>query len=246
MIRDEVSISLETYTTVLERENLGEPHATLSGGELWYPPEEVRSRDVRVLHELRGQGLVEGTRVSDDFRETLAVMQRPAVEYYTFATIKGSPVRIRTAAQGADAVLIVRAGDSFTVAPIPAEQLAVRLAAALPETPAAQLHSMSCAFADLRAVLKDEALPGSASVSDARRMRRWLEKEQISSGHLYAAIGDGVSPRKASPAPLPVWFDTAEGRVLFSPASNGWVNLAGADMLTIASKLEEQEKLLRG
>lgn len=246
MIRDEVSISLETYTIVLKKENLGDPHPTLGGGELWYSEDEMRTRDARVLGELRAQGLVQGTRASDDFLETLAIMQRASVEYYTFATIEGRPVRIRTAAQGRDAVLVVRDGDRITVSPIPAEQLAVRLVAALPSVPAAHLHSMSCDLADLQAVLTDKDLPTSSSVSDAKRMKRWMQREQVSSGYLYAAVRTGLGRRTASTPPLPIWFDTEAGRVLLRPASNGWVNLLGADLLTLAATLDELEKDLRG
>lgn len=244
MIRDEVSIDMETYTTVLEKENLGEPHSTLGGGETWYSPDETRTRDVRVLNELRQQGLVEGTRVSDDFRETLAVMQRPSVEYYTFASIDGRSTTIRTAAMGRDAVMVIRQGSRITIAPIPVEQLGLRLAAALPTVPAAPVHSMSCDDADLRAVMKDKAVPQSKSVQDAKRMNRALESDRTNTGQLYAAIRDGVGARKSTQAPVPTWFDTEQGRLLLSFDSSGWVNLVGASTLTIAGKLADLEKAL--
>ncbi|MGH3951723.1 MAG: ESX secretion-associated protein EspG [Pseudonocardiaceae bacterium] len=246
MIRDEVSISLETYTTLLDKENLGEPHATLGGGELWYSPDERRGRDVRVLGELRRQGLVEGTRVSDDFMDVLAIMQRASVEYYTFAQVVGSPVTIRTAALGRDAIVIKRMAATITVAPIPAEQLSVRLAAALPETPAAQVHSMSCDRADFEAIVKDKTPQQSASVRDAKRMKRWLEMERINAGQLYAGVRDGLGSRRSTQSPVPTWFDTESGRVILSPSANGWFNLTGADMMTVVGKLEDLEKELRG
>lgn len=244
MIRDEVSISMETYTTVVEKENLGEPHTTLGGGEMWYSPDEVRTRDVRVLNELRQQGLVDGTRVSDRFMDALAVMQRPSVEYYTFASIDGRSTTIRTAALGRDAVLVIRQGQRITIAPIPVEQLGLRLAAALPTVPAAPVHSMSCDDADLRAVMKDKAVPSSKSAHDAKRMKRILEGDRADTGQLYAAIRDGVGGRKSTTAPIPTWFDTEQGRLLLSFDTNGWVNLTGATTLTIADKLADLEKAL--
>lgn len=247
MIRDEVSISMETYLTVLEKENLGEPHPTLPAAHLWYPPDEEHRRNVRVLNELRQQRLIQGTRVSDAFLATLTVMQRAAVEYYTF--IANKEVRqttVRTAAIGRDAVLVQWAGDEvIKIAPIPVEQMGVRLAAALPETPAAQVHSMSCDNADLLALSKDKSLPQSGSLRDAKRMKRWLDKERIHVGQLFAAVRDNANTRRSTQAPMPCWIDTESGRVLFSPDRNGWMNLVGADMLTIAGKLEELEKELR-
>lgn len=237
---------METYLTVLEKENLGEPHPTLPGAHLWYPPDEEHRRNVRVLNELRRQGLIQGTRVSDDFLETLTVMQRASVEYYTFIANKETgQTTVRTAAIGRDAVLVQWAGDDvIKIAPIPVEQMGVRLAVALPETPAAQVHSMSCDNADLEAILKDKTLPTTKSVSDARRMKRWFEMDRINVGQLFAAVRDSAGMRRATKAPIPGWMDTESGRVLVTPDANGWINLVGADTFTIANALEQLEKAL--
>lgn len=119
-------------------------------------------------------------------------MQRPSVEYYTFASIDGRSTTIRTAAMGRDAVMVIRQGSRITIAPIPVEQLGLRLAAALPAVPAAPVHSMSCDDADLREVMKDKAAPQSKSVQDAKRMKRALESDRTNTGQVYAAIRDGV------------------------------------------------------
>lgn len=247
MIRDEVTISKETYATLLEKENLGEPHSTLvRAATLWYPPELRHQRDVRVLGELRSQGLVHGARVTDDFMDVLAVMQRPAVEYYTFySNVEDKRQRtIRTAAIGRDAVLVRFAGEDITITPIPAEQLGIRLAVALPEMPAAQVHSMSCDNADLEAILKDKTLPTTKSVSDARRMKRWFEMDRINVGQFFAAVRDSAGMRRATKAPIPGWMDTESGRILVTPDANGWINLVGADTFAIANALEQLEKAL--
>ncbi|MGH3520018.1 MAG: ESX secretion-associated protein EspG [Haloechinothrix sp.] len=246
MIRNQVSISLETYTTLLEKENLGEAHSTLVGGGLFYPAEESHRRDVRVLAELRQQGLVDGARISDDFLETLTVMQRAAVEYYTFfAHAGGEQETVRTAAIGRDAVLVVHRNKTIEISPIPVEQLGVRVAAALPETPAAQVHSMSCDNADLEAIIKDKSLPLNNSVRDAKRMKRWLDKDRINVGQLCAGVRDGLGGRKSTKAPMPCWIDTESGRVLLTPTSSGWVNLVGAGLQTISGALQDLEKELR-
>lgn len=246
MIRHEVSISMETYTTVIQKENLGDPHPTLSGGELWYPPDGERDKDRRVSDELREHGLlVNRDRLADGFLDALAVMQRAAVEYYTFASVEGNKATARTAALGRDAVLVVFDGTAIHIEPIPAEQLGVRLAAALPEVPPAHLHSISCDVKDLRAVKGGTSLPSSPSVADAKRMKRFLELERISTGQLFAAIRDGEGGRRATTAPMPCWIDTHEGRALLNPDPGGWLNLAGSGLTEIARVLGDLERRLR-
>lgn len=246
MISEPVSISLETYTTVIEKENLGEPHPTLIGGEMWYPPGEERDRGVRVLNELREQGLVRGNRVSDDFMDVLAIMQRAAVEYYTYARIDGAQSTYRTAAIGRDAVLISHeVGKQIEIEPIPFDQLRVRLAAALPAVPAARVHSATCTLDDMQAVFADKSPAMSNSVRDAKRIHRWLEAEQTARGPLHAALRDGVTGRRATGKPHPMWIDTEAGRALLSHDARGWVNFGGADLTVISEMLTTLEEQLR-
>ncbi|SNR48713.1 EspG family protein [Haloechinothrix alba] len=246
MISRPVTISLETYSTLLDKENLGEAHTTLLGGAMWYPPDAARERDVRVLGELREQGLVDGTRVSEAFYDTLVTMQRPTVEYYTIASIDEQTVTIRAAAHGRDTVLVTSRGQDIEIEPIPVEQMGARVAAALPATPAARVHSMSCDPADLTAAQKDQAFGSDASSRDAKRMKRVLEQERTHAGQLYAAVRDGYGGGNVTTTPVPCWFDTVEsGRVLLSETTGGWVTLLGADVMTIANKFGELETTLR-
>lgn len=247
MIRGEIVLSFEAYRTILEKENLGDPHPTLVGQGLWYPPGEARRRDERVLAELRGQGLAAGNRASDDLLEVFAMLQRPGVEYYTYYSLAEDKRQrtVRAAAIGRDAILVRYDGDQLTIAPIPVEQLGIRLAVALPDTPAAQVHSLSCDNAELDALVKGKDLRTSKSVSDARKMKRWLDAERLAVGQLFAAVRDRVNTRHVTQAPMPCWFDTPAGRVLLTPDSNGWVNLQGADTLTLAGAFEQLEKALK-
>ncbi|MDV6013720.1 ESX secretion-associated protein EspG [Haloechinothrix sp. LS1_15] len=245
MITRPVTISLETYATLLDKENLGEPHVTLLGGDRWYPPEAARERDVRVLRELAEQGLTSGNRASDDFRDTLVTMQRPAVEYYTIASIGESTKTVRTVSHGRDALLIIQEGQRIDISPIPAEQLGVRLVTALPETPAARIHSTNCATADLDAAEKGEAFGSDASSRDAKRMKRFLDQDRSAAGQLYAAIRDGHGRRYVNRTPVPCWIDTNSGRALLSVSEGGWVTLVSGDSMTLAGKLTELEQQLR-
>ncbi|MGH3951327.1 MAG: ESX secretion-associated protein EspG [Pseudonocardiaceae bacterium] len=236
---------MDTYKAVLDSENLGEPHSTLLGGDMWYPPDEQQVREVLARKELTGSGLMDGTRIGDDFLETLTVMQRATVEYYTFAGIERRSITVRTAAMGRDAVLVVSGGGIIELEPIPVDRMAQCLVEALPDAPAARVHSMACDETDLKGILNDKWLPSSNSVRDAKRMKRWLEAERINAGQLYAAVRDGSGSRNATSVPVPTWIDTEEGRILFSVDGNGWVNLVGAGPAAIADKLRALEQSLR-
>lgn len=246
MIAGPASISRATYTFLCERENLGDPHVTLGGGELWFPPDRRGEQARRVLDELREQGLVSQNRVSDDFLDALVVSQRAAVEYYTLATVEGERATARTAVIGRDALLIVQVGGGpIEFEPIPHDQTRVRLAAALPATPAARVHSASCAPEELQAAVKGKKLPTGGSAADAKRITRLLAQDHTARGTLHAAIRDGVDSRHASAKPHPQWIDTAQGRVLLGHDERGWINLTGGDLTTLADHLGTLEQRLR-
>ncbi|MGH3516161.1 MAG: ESX secretion-associated protein EspG [Haloechinothrix sp.] len=105
---------------------------------------------------------------------------------------------------------------------------------------------MSCDSTDMAALEKDKSLPQTNSVRDAKRMKRVLDQERTNAGQLYAAVRDGIGGRKATTTPVPTWIDTESGRILLSLDSSGWLNLVGADTFTIANKLQDLEKALRG
>lgn len=245
MISRPVSITLETYEFLIEKQNLAEAHPTLVGGKLWYPPDLRHNREERVLDELREQGLIYRNRVSDDFVDALTVLQRPAVEYYTLGSDAEGRINHRTASIGHDALLISnRFGGPITLEPIPYDQLRVRLAAALPATPAARVHSAACSLEDLQAVYDGKAVPSSNSGRDAKRIHRWLEQEQLASGELHVSLRDGVKGVRTTDWPVPLWIDTEEGRAVVR-RSEDWVNLTGADLMAVADLLATMEDALR-
>jgi hypothetical protein len=242
-----VSISLETYTFLIKKENLGEVHSTLIGGDRWYPPDVRADRDRRVLDELRSQGLTSGNHLSDEFMDMLTVIQRAAVEYFTFATVEGSPKTYRTASIGRDAVLVSHSfGGEIELESIPHDQMRVRLAAALPTTPAARVHSATCSLDDLKAIYDNQTPAMTNSVRDAKRIVKLLEEEQLASGELHVALRDGVSGgQRISEPPVPLWIDTEQGRLLLSHDRSGWVNVTGADLYAISELLATMEEQLR-
>lgn len=246
MIRHEVSISLETYQSVIKSENLGEPHPTLVDGLMWYPADERHTAQERVREELRSQGLLSRDRVSDEFLDTMITLQRAAVEYYTYAVIDGEQVTVRGAAIGGDAVLATAANGMLKIELIPRDQLGVRVAAALPDTPAARMHSISCDLKVLQAVEKGKDLPPGPAATDAKRMHKWLHLDRLNVGELHAAIRrDAAGRRIATTTPVPCWIDTESGRGLFSVDPRGWASVTGASIMEIAGKFEQLEQAIR-
>ncbi|MGH3468141.1 MAG: ESX secretion-associated protein EspG, partial [Thermocrispum sp.] len=122
----------------------------------------------------------------------------------------------------------------------------VRLAAALPTTPAARVHSATCSVQDLKAIYDDELPPTTSSGGDARRIAEWLEQEHLASGELHVALRDGFSGgQRSTEAPVPLWVDTEQGRALLCQDRDGWLNFGGADLFAVAELLATMEEQVR-
>lgn len=239
MIRHEVTISRDCYYTLLRRHNLGDAHPTLGGGERWRQADAWRAAEQSADDEIRVSRAN-----ADDFLEALDVLQRPALEYYTYATIDQQDKTMRVAVSGPDAVLVTADKRQLAVRPIPTERLAEQLVDALPETPPARMHSMSCNEKDLTAVLKNEYLATSDSVRDAKRVKRWLEKPRVNGGLFYAATRSNGTRTKTG-VPVPTWIDTDEGRILLRTDESGWLTVTGADREALAQAVTELGDRLR-
>lgn len=239
MIRQEVTISRDSYYTLLRRHNLGDAHPTLGGGERWRPPDAWPAADRAADDDLRAARVT-----ATDFLEALDVMQQPALEYYTYATIDQQEKTVRVAVSGPDAVLVTSDKRQLAVRPIPTERLAEQLVDALPETPAATTQSMSCSEKDLAAVLKNEYIATSDSVRDAKRAKRWLEKPRVNGGMFYAATRSNGTRTKTG-VPVPTWIDTDEGRILLRTDESGWITVTGGDRSALTQAVTELGDRLR-
>lgn len=247
MIRHAVSITVEAYTRAIHWLNLGEPHPTLVGGMLWYPPDQAAAVDRQIFAQFAEQGLTSRNAVSDDFQETLVIMQRAAREYYTIAKVEGTAITVRAAVVGHDAVLVIAGGGMIDLEPIPYDQLGIRVASALPETPAARIRSMSCDRAILEAIEQGQRPPPGPSVTDARHMQRWLHLERFSVGEMHAAIRhEANGTRITTKPPLTCWIDNETGRGLLTHTDGGWINLGPAGPSELAKRFAQLEDELRG
>ncbi|SFP82815.1 EspG family protein [Amycolatopsis arida] len=244
MLHDHVEISLRTYKAMLEEHNLGEPHITLAGGEKWYPPDERRRLREDANAELEKLGLAQRGRITADFLDTVQVLQRPGTEYFTWASINGTNITVRTARSGREGVLAIANDDTLFLWPAEPERAPEVLARQLPDTPPARVHSMSCAAADYEALRAGESPSDGGSARDARQIVRWLTAPRVHVGHLYAAVRDSAGTRRLTSRP-PFWIDTEHGRLVGGVDGAGWLTVAGATEQDIADRLRRLEAELR-
>jgi hypothetical protein len=244
VLRDHVQVSLPTYKKMLEHFNIGEPHITLVGGEKWYPPEARKGLLDAAMDELRRLGFVRGDRLDADWADTVAVLQRPGTEYYTWAKINGRSITVRTACSGREGVIAVANEDTLFLWPSNPDTAPQDLAAQLPDTPPAHLHSMSCAEADYQALATGRVPPESGG-RDAKQILRWLKAPRVHAGQLYAAVRDGRGTRRRTTRP-PFWIDTESGRIMASVDANGWLSVSAAGAHDVATRLRRLEAELRG
>ncbi|SEO56562.1 ESX secretion-associated protein EspG [Amycolatopsis saalfeldensis] len=238
MLRKPVELSLQTFEVLWERLNLGDVHPTLVRGALWYSLDERRQLAADADRELAECGLLRGGRLDDDFVETLHVLQRPRVDYYSWVKSGRGERTVRAAASGRDAVTVVATGQKLYLAACSADSLAQEFTALLPDAPAARLASLTCSDTDLKAI-KGGAIPNttSPSIRDAKQVLRWLNAQHTHFGRLYVAIRDSRGRRRRNEDP-PGWADTDQGRILFGVDGSGWVSLSGAGPQEIASKVQ--------
>nr|MDQ3577338.1 ESX secretion-associated protein EspG [Actinomycetota bacterium] len=149
MLRREVRLSRDTLVRIIHRENLGEPHAVLVGGEVWLDEGEQRAADKRAMAELARAGLTDRDgRLLPELLDTLVTLTRPSVEFYGWIAWGDSTFVLLTASIGRRAVLLVRERDDVLLAPANPDTLPESLVARLPEFPSGRGHSITLPEAD--------------------------------------------------------------------------------------------------
>lgn len=266
MLRQPVTLSLDTLTTVWRRENLGEPHNVLVSVPAWRDEDAEREALGRAVAELRGRGLLMGRDLHPDLRATVELLARPSMEYYgwiaTTTNAKGDPVDIGVlvAATGQDAVQIVRDHDIVHLSPARSEGVAEALVGHLPPVSAARGRSMNLPEAQMRRLLSDRAqvtpgggappLPaeafdvfGRASMAeDARDLVTAMELARTGGGELYVAARGRGGERRRCANPI-VYVDTVQGRWMTQlsegPPGQRWITSAPASRQLLLSRLNE-------
>lgn len=244
MIRDRVTINLDTYLVLIEDHNLGEAPTALGGGERWYSDDELAGRRNTAYQELANNGVFHRGRVTDDFMDTIHVLHRPGIEHYSFSKIDGRVVTIRTATIGKDAILMMRSADTLVLYPGQPEQLPQQLVQWLPEHHPANVPSLTCRYEDYQTALAGKPVPNGTSGRDAKHILRWLNLEPGNHGELITELPN-TNGRRHRTQRTPRWIDTDHGRILAHLDNSGYLNLIPGNPTTITNRLNQLETELR-
>jgi hypothetical protein len=218
-----VEISVFPLISLIQKENLGEPHVVFAGGERYVSPRFAAEAERVIQQELKAAGLGERQDYRD-FVDLVSVVQRADIEYYGWATTTSETYGVLVAAFGRDAVLLVRSGEHVRFERCDRDRMIEALIWRLPETAVARGDSFSVSHADFHAprsraagsVMRRTAPTRSEA---ARRLDALLGEQRRSVTKLYAAKRDGSGIRRRSEQWLTL-LDLAVGRWALSVAQS--------------------------
>ncbi len=270
MLYQQVSLSLETLTTVWQRENLGELHNVLVDVPVWRDEEDQRAALAAATGELAQRGLLAGRDLHPDLRTTLQVIARPNMEYYGWIAYTDPEhdvnIGVLVAAVGQDAALVVRDGDTVHLGPARADGMAETLVGHLPAVPAARGRSVNLPEAEVRQLVADRmhAAPGSmkplpaeafnifpraSMAEDARDLMTAMDQPRTGGGELYVAARTRNGDRRRCENPM-IYVDTQHGRWMTQLSSGAvgerWIVSAPAGRQLLLAKLNEMRNNLVG
>lgn len=270
VLYQQVTLSLETLTTVWQRENLGELHNVLVDVPVWRDEEAERAALAEATGELGRRGLLAGRDLHPDLRDTLRLVSRPSMEFYGWvAYVDGERevnIAVLVAAVGQDATLVVRDGDQVHLGPARSDGMAETLLGHLPAVPAARGRSVNLPEAEVRQLVADRmhAAPGSmrplpaeafdifpraSMAEDARDLLTAMDQPRTGGGELYAAARTRGGERRRSENPL-IYVDTRHGRWMTQLSGGAvgerWIVSAPASRQLLLAKLKEMRNNLLG
>jgi hypothetical protein len=218
-----VEISVFPLLSLIQKENLGEPHAVFAGGERYVSPRFASEAERVVQQELKDAGLGERSDYLD-FVELIGVVQRASLEYYGWVTTTDESYCVLAAAFGRNAVVLVRSGEHLRIERCDLDRMVEGLVRRLPDIAVARGDSFSVRHADIhapRAKVAGSVMRRSAAArpEEARRLDALLDARRASVTKLYAAKRDGIGVRQRSERWLTV-LDLVEGRWALSVAQS--------------------------
>lgn len=197
-----VEVPLRTLLSLVQRDNLGDPHPILAGGEL-YVSTRFANHAERILREdLAAAGMDDRDRL-DELRNTLALVQHARTEYYGWITQDGDVSAVLVAALGGIAASLTRTGDRVHVQRADSKRLAESLLHQLPDAPPGHGESITLRETDYtttRAKHTGTVLRRSAATrpEQARRLDTVLRAPRRAAARLYAASRDEGGTRNRS------------------------------------------------
>jgi len=245
-----VELPLLPLVGLLRRENLGDPHAVFAGGERYVSPRFAGAATDSLERELDDAGLG-GRDALHDFVDTLALVQRAAIEYYGWASSGDDHQTLLVAATGRRAVAVVRAGDRVRFEVAEPDRLVESLVDRLPGAPGGRGESVSVLATAFGASGRQPGSimrPSGSGRSDAaRRLDALLKEPRLGGAKLYAAARDRAGVRSRSAEWLTV-LDLASGRwVVYPTLGRGEraFNAVPATPRLLAAKLGELQRTIR-
>lgn len=239
-------MSLRALLSLVQRDNLGDPHPILAGGELYVSPRFAADAERALRADLADAGLDDRDRL-DELRNTVALVHRSArTEYYGWIKRGDEVSAVLVAAIGRIAAVLIRTGDRVRVERADSKRLTETLLRWLPVAPAGRGESITLREADysrVRARSAGNVLRRSAATlpEQVRRLDALLRAPRRAVARLYAASRDDASNRTRSREWITV-LDLEHGRwtvyASFGPGERAITAVPGTTQL-LSSKLTE-------
>jgi hypothetical protein len=240
-----VELSVFPLLSLMQKENLGEPHAVFAGGERYVSPRFAEQAARVVQQELADAGL-ENPGDYGSFLDLVNVVQRASVEYYGWVTTTDEAYSVLVAAYGRSAVLVVRSGERVRFERCDLDRMVETLVWRLPDHGVAYGEPFSVRHSDFHAprgraegsVMRRSS---SARPEGARRLDALLKAQRTAVAKLYTAKRDMNGVRQRSERWLTV-LDLVDGRWALSVAQvrgERWITAAPGTHQHIGDKVLE-------
>jgi hypothetical protein len=245
VINREVLLPADSLAAAANLASVSLPSLLLSE-PVWRSPQEQHAYFDSVRGTLAERGLWRGAGFTDEFAQTLHVLGRAEREFSATVKTATGGYRLHVAAIGRDAVLACHVPSSGQVLLRPArpEALAEDLFAELPAMAPSSSPGLSVPESDLR-----QAINGAMPRRDVRRVLEVAGLPRTGSGQLSAGYRDGVHGYRKTGANACTYYDTEQGRYLFSfteePGYERYVNVASGRPETVIAKTYDLLEQLR-
>jgi hypothetical protein len=246
-----VEISVSPLFSLLQRENLGEPHTILAGGERYFSPRFGVEAEQVIQQELKDAGLGDKKDYLE-FVDVVNVVQQASVEFYGWVTGVGENYGVLVASRGRQAVSAVRTGENVRFERCDVDRMLDVLVSRLPDVPVGRGEPFTVGHADFHS--PRSRAPGSVmrrSVSArpeaARRLDALLDARRRYVTKIYAAKLDVDGFRQRSERWVTV-LDLVDGRWVLSVTQarhQKWIGVGPGTSQSISERLVELARSVR-
>lgn len=242
--RSAVELSVYPLFSVIQQENLGDPHPVFGGGEGYVSPRFDAEARRWLRAELAEAGLSDRDRMTD-FTGMLSIVQTARVEFYGWVTVGDDTYAVLAAAHGHNAFALTRRGDRVSFRRVRPDRLAEAVLEQLPDLPPGRGESISVREAEVgRAGPRPVMRRASGGVPQSEQVRRFnalVRTPRLGGAKFYAARRDDAGQRIRSQSWLDL-IDLPGGRwAIYATTARGerTVNAVPATAPLVAAKLND-------